>query len=158
LPKREYEVDEALLEAALPFKVMRYRKKAVKTAVVAIVRNEEGRVLLTKRAIPPYLGKWVMPGGKIDLGEPITAALKREVREEVGLDVHVEGLVDIFEITPSSEHSDHYVILYYLASPKSEDLVFNEEISEVVWADRETLSVLEITEGTRHILSKVPVS
>ncbi len=123
---------------------MRYRKKAVKTAVVAIVRNEEGRVLLTKRAIPPYLGKWVMPGGKIDHGEPITAALKREVREEVGLDVHVEGLVDIFEITPSSE--------------KSEDLVFNEEISEVVWADRETLSILEITEGTRHILSKVPVS
>jgi len=146
------------LKAALPSGIMRYRKKAIRTAVVAIVRNDEGRVLLTKRAIPPYLGKWVMPGGKIDLGEPITAALKREVREEVGLDVHVEGLVDIFEITPSSEHSDHYVILYYMVSPRSGNLVFNEEISEVIWADRETLSLLEITEGTRHILSKVLVS
>ena len=47
---------------------MRYRKKAVRTAVVAVVQNPEGSVLLTKRAIPPYMGKWVMPGGKIDLG------------------------------------------------------------------------------------------
>jgi 8-oxo-dGTP diphosphatase len=137
---------------------MRYRKKAVRTAVVAVVRDKEGRVLLTKRAIPPYLGKWVMPGGKIDPGEPITAALIREVREEVGLKVHVEGLVDIFEVTPSTEHSDHYVILYYLTSPRSGNLVLNEEISEVVWADREALSGLEITEGTRHILSKMMLS
>jgi 8-oxo-dGTP diphosphatase len=137
---------------------MRYRKKAVRTAVVAVVRDKEGRVLLTKRAIPPYLGKWVMPGGKIDPGEPITAALIREVREEVGLKVHVEGLVDIFEVTPSAEHSDHYVILYYLTSPRGGNLVLNEEISEVVWADREALSGLEITEGTRHILSKMMLS
>jgi 8-oxo-dGTP diphosphatase len=134
---------------------MRYRKKAVKTAVVAVVRDKDGRILLTKRAIPPYLGKWVMPGGKIDLGEPITAALIREVQEEVGLKVHVEGLVDIFEVTPSTEHSDHYVILYYLASPKGGKLALNEEISEIIWADSETLSDLEITEGTKHILSKM---
>lgn len=135
---------------------MRYRKKAVRTAVVAVVRNSNGAVLLTKRAIPPYMGKWVMPGGKIDLGEPITAALKREVLEEVGLEVHVEGLVDIFEIVPSDEHREHYVILYYLASPRNEDLSHNEkEISEVLWADREALNTLDISDGTRHILSKV---
>jgi len=135
---------------------MRYRKKAVRTAVVAVVKNGDGNILLTKRAIPPYLGKWVMPGGKIDLGEPITAALKREVMEEVGLDVHVEGLIDIFEIIPSNEHSEHYVILYYLVSPKSWELAPNEgEISEIVWADQDTMDRLDIPDGTRHILSKV---
>ena len=135
---------------------MRYRKKAVRTAVVAVVKNNDGSVLLTKRAIPPYLGKWVMPGGKIDLGEPITAALKREVLEEVGLEVHVEGLIDIFEIVPSNDHREHYVILYYLASPKSGDLAPNKgEISEVVWADREEVNRMDISNGTRHILSKV---
>ncbi len=135
---------------------MRYRKKEVRTAVVAVVKNPDGNVLLTKRAIPPYLGKWVMPGGKIDVGEPITAALKREVMEEVGLEVHVEGLIDIFEIVPSNEHKEHYVILYYLTSPKSGELVPNkEEISEVVWADREAVSRMDVSNGTRHILSKV---
>ena len=135
---------------------MRYRKKAVRTAVVAVVRNDAGHILLTKRAIPPYLGKWVMPGGKIDLGEPITAALKREVMEEVGLDVHVEGLVDIYEIVPGAEHREHYVILYYLATPKGGEVEPNEgEIEEVVWADREMVMSMDISDGTRHILSKV---
>lgn len=135
---------------------MRYRKKAVRTAVVAVVKNSDGAVLLTKRAIPPYLGKWVMPGGKIDMGEPITAALKREVMEEVGLDVHVEGLIDIFEIVPSDEHREHYVILYYLASPKSDGVVPNEgEISEVAWADQESLETMDLPDGTRYILTKV---
>jgi 8-oxo-dGTP diphosphatase len=135
---------------------MRYKKKAVRTAVVAVVKNPDGKVLLTKRAIPPYLGKWVMPGGKVDLGEPITSALKREVREEVGLEVHVEGLIDIYEIVPSNEHAEHYVILYYLASPKSGDLTPNEgEVSEVIWADRKAVSRMVIPDGTRHILSKV---
>ncbi|UCF31979.1 MAG: NUDIX domain-containing protein [bacterium] len=135
---------------------MRYRKKDVRTAVVAVVKDPEERVLLTRRAIPPYLGKWVMPGGKIDLGEPITAALKREVLEEVGLEIHVEGLIDIFEIVPSAEHSVHYVILYYLAVPKGGDLLPNQkEISEAVWADRSTTEKLDISNGTRHILSKV---
>jgi 8-oxo-dGTP diphosphatase len=135
---------------------MRYKKKAVRTAVVAVVKNPDGKVLLTKRAIPPYLGKWVMPGGKVDLGEPITSALKREVREEVGLEVHVEGLIDIYEIVPSNEHAEHYVILYYLASPKSGDLTPNEgEVSEVIWADRKAVSRMDIPDGTRHILSKV---
>lgn len=135
---------------------MKYRKKAVRTAVVAVVRDQEGRILLTRRAIPPYLGKWVMPGGKIDLGEPITAALKREVLEEVGLEVHVEGLVDVYEIVPSNEHLEHYVILYYLAVTRGGDLVPNSnEISEVIWADRNSLESLDIPDGTRHILSKV---
>lgn len=135
---------------------MRYRKKAVRTAVVAVVKNRHGQVLLTKRAVPPYLGKWVMPGGKIDLGEPITAALKREVKEEVGLDVHVEGLIDFFEVIPSNEHREHYVILYYLAAAGNGKLTPNEgEISEIIWADRETVRHLDIPDGTKHILSKV---
>lgn len=136
--------------------MMKYRKKSVRTAVVAVVRDREGRVLLTKRSIPPYMGKWVMPGGKIDLGEPITAALKREVLEEVGLEVHVEGLVDIFEVVNSSEHSEHYVILYYLATPRGGELVPNgHEIADVIWADRRNLDSLDIPDGTRHVLSKI---
>ncbi len=135
---------------------MKYRKKTVRTAVVAVVKDTEGRILLTRRAIPPYLGKWVMPGGKIALGEPITAALKREVFEEVGLEVHVKGLVDVYEIAPSDEHSEHYVILYYLAISKSGDLVPNtDEVSEVIWADRSMTENLDITDGTRHILSRI---
>ena len=65
--------------------------------------DDEGRVLLTRRSIPPFQDLWVMPGGKIDLGEPILEALKREVYEEVGLEIEVDGLIDVFEhLTPGS--------------------------------------------------------
>jgi hypothetical protein len=52
----------------------KFKKDYVVTSVVAVIINFAGEVLLTKRNIPPFLGQWVMPGGKIDLGEPIIQA------------------------------------------------------------------------------------
>ena len=74
----------------------RYRKEHIVTSVVAVIIDEQERVLLTRRSIPPFKDMWVMPGGKIDLGEPIATALRREVDEEVGLEVEVGSLIDVF--------------------------------------------------------------
>ena len=73
---------------------MEFKKKHVKTAVVACIIDDQERVLLTRRCIEPFCDDWVMPGGKIDHGEAILAALHREVEEEVGIKVQVEGLID----------------------------------------------------------------
>ena len=67
-----------------------------KVAVGTIIRDERGRVVLVRRAIEPGYGKWVFPGGYVDRGEEVTTAAVREAREEVGLDVELEGLVDIY--------------------------------------------------------------
>jgi 8-oxo-dGTP diphosphatase len=108
-----------------------YRKQHVVTSVVAVIVDPDDRILLTRRAVAPFLGLWVMPGGKIDLGEPILRALHREVREEVGLEVSVEGLVDVFEhLTPGSDN-DHFVILYYRCRPVTHAVVPNpHEVAE----------------------------
>ena len=58
---------------------IKYRKQHIVTSVVAVIIDDDGQVLLTRRNIPPFHGLWVMPGGKIDLGEPILKALHREV-------------------------------------------------------------------------------
>ncbi|OFW01085.1 MAG: hypothetical protein A3I61_13920 [Acidobacteria bacterium RIFCSPLOWO2_02_FULL_68_18] len=67
-----------------------------KLAVGTIITAERSRVVLVKRAIGPGYGKWVFPGGYVDRGEEIRAAAVREAREETGLDVQIDRLVNIY--------------------------------------------------------------
>lgn len=134
----------------------KFKKDHVVTSVVAVIINYAGEVLLTKRSIPPFMGQWVMPGGKIDLGEPIIRAVQREVREEVGLEVEVQSLLDVFEhVTPGEDHY-HFVILYYRCHPLSDEFNHNDdEVAEARWVARDELWQYNMPEGTRYILDKL---
>ena len=131
-----------------------YRKQHVVTSVVAAIIDDADRVLLTRRAVKPFEGLWVMPGGKIDLGEPIMSALHREVREEIGIDVVVGGLLEVFEHLAPGPDRDHFVILYYRCRPATRtDVVPNPaEVAEARWVPRGELAAYEVPEGTRFIL------
>jgi 8-oxo-dGTP diphosphatase len=133
-----------------------YRKQHIVVSVVAAIVDERDEVVLTRRSIPPFFDQWVMPGGKVGLGEPIVRALHREVREEVGIDVVVEALVDIFEHLTPGPDNDHFVILYYKCKPLRRDLLPNEaEVSEARWVPRAELPRYVMPDGTRHILGKL---
>ncbi len=133
-----------------------FKKAHIVTSVVAVIIDAEDRVLLTKRSIPPFQHMWVMPGGKIDLGEPIIEALHREVMEEVGLEVEVEELIDVFEHLTPGEENDHFIILYYRCRPLYCAINHNaEEVAEAHWVPRAELSSYKMPDGTRFILGKI---
>jgi ADP-ribose pyrophosphatase YjhB (NUDIX family) len=67
-----------------------------KLAVGAIVTDNHGRIVLVRRAIEPGYGKWVFPGGYVDRGEEVQLAAVREAREETGLEIHIERLLNIY--------------------------------------------------------------
>ena len=67
-----------------------------KVAVGTIIRDERSHIVLVRRAIEPGYGKWVFPGGYVDRGEEVRAAAIREAREETGLEVRIDGLVNIY--------------------------------------------------------------
>ena len=135
---------------------MEFIKQHIKTSVVACIIDEQNRVLLTRRCIEPFCGQWVMPGGKIDHGEPLLEALHREVREEVGLDVHIDGLLDVYEHVSIGVKSDHYVILYYRAHPITLELTPNQgEVTEALWVGAKNFIRYNMTPGTRHILAQL---
>lgn len=134
----------------------RFKKDQIITSVVAVILNSDGAVLLTRRSIPPFQDEWVMPGGKINLGEPIITALQREVREEVGLDVAVEEMVDVFEHVTPGEDNYHFVILYYRCRPLSCDISHNHhEVAEACWVSEAELPNYPMPAGTRFILGKI---
>ncbi len=62
--------------------------------VAAVIRGDDGRVLLARRPPGgPHGGLWEFPGGKVEPGEAPEAALVREIREELGVEVAVEGRI-----------------------------------------------------------------
>lgn len=135
---------------------MDFKKSSIKTCVVGCIIDDQNRVLLTRRCIEPFCGQWVMPGGKIDHGEPLLNALHREVREEVGIEVHVDGLLDVYEHVGHGEARDHYVILYYRAHPLSLELQPNgAEVTEALWVPAGELGDYDMTPGSRHILARI---
>ena len=135
---------------------MDFKKKSIKTSVVACIIDEQQRVLLTRRCIEPFCGQWVMPGGKVDHGEPLLEALHREVHEEVGIKVHIDGLLDVYEHVAVGDNQDHYVILYYRAHPLTVELLPNHsEVTKADWVPANQLMKYNMTPGTRHILAQV---
>lgn len=135
---------------------MDFEKQAIKTAVVGCIIDAEKRVLLARRKVEPFGGQWVMPGGKIEHGESIVAALHREVCEEVGIDIRIDGLIDVFEHIGVGDGDEHYVILYYRAHPLSLELTPDgSECSEARWVPEQLLHDYDLPPGARHILARV---
>jgi len=106
-------------------------------AVGAVVVNE-GRVLLVRRGTEPMLGRWSLPGGLVEVGETLTDAIVREVREETGLIVEPISLIELLDRI--HRHEDrvrfHYVIADYLCLVVSGDPLAASDATEVRWVER----------------------
>jgi ADP-ribose pyrophosphatase YjhB (NUDIX family) len=93
-----------------------------KIAVGTIIRVASGRIVLVKRAIEPGYGRWVFPGGYVDRGEEITLAALREAKEEAGLDVRLDHLINIYSYAGRAP-----VIVVYAATMISGELAVDDE-------------------------------
>ena len=98
-------------------------KVAVGTIITA--GSGDNRIVLVRRAIEPGYGLWVFPGGYVDRGEEVTAAARREAREEAGLEVRLDGLVNIYSYAERP-----LIIIVYSATWIGGELCTDEECLE----------------------------
>jgi ADP-ribose pyrophosphatase YjhB (NUDIX family) len=126
-------------------------------AVGAIVFDAAGRVLLVRRGKPPGVGLWTVPGGRVELGEALTAAVEREVLEETGVRVTCGALVEVVErITTEGDATWHYVILDYLAhaDPQAATATHGDDAADARWFAIDELDAAPLTEGLLPVIDK----
>jgi ADP-ribose pyrophosphatase YjhB (NUDIX family) len=108
--------------------------------VGAVIVDDAGRVLLIRRGGEPLKGHWSLPGGLLELGESLTNGVKREVREETGLEVEPLELIELIDrIHREGERVRyHYVIADYLChiSIGSGELQADSDADAARWVER----------------------
>ncbi len=120
----------------------------------AIVRD--GKVLVVRRARKPALNLYTLPGGGVEIGETLSEAVVREVREETGLDVEPVALAGEREVIVRDAQGRvqrHFVILCFAARWVSGEPVLNEELDDARWLDPADLKGLRTTEGLADIVA-----
>jgi len=122
--------------------------------VGALIFNPEGKLFLTKSH--KWRGKYVVPGGHIELGERIEDALIREIKEETNLDVHdVEFLAfQEFIFDDAFWRKRHFIFFDHVCRTDSMDVRLNFEAEEYVWVSLEDALELPIEPYTRVAIQK----
>jgi mutator protein MutT len=114
----------------------------------------DGRVLLIRRGKQPLYGRWVVPGGTVELGEPLEQALVREMREETGLEVEPVELLTVFDRIErdGTRVLYHYVIADYLCRLLRGEARAGSDALEVAWAAPGELDQYDLPAKAREVV------
>ena len=125
---------------------------------VGVVVVRDSRILLVRRGQEPSKGLWSVPGGLIELGETIEEAAQREVREETGIRVRIERLLDVADNIVRDDQGKtrfHYVLVDYVAHPVTTPLKASSDASEARWVQLEDLKNYPMTRGALKLMRKI---
>jgi nucleoside triphosphatase len=133
---------------------MNETRKYPEPTVGGLILNRRGQILLTESN--KWLDHFTLPGGHIELGETIEEALKREVKEEVGLEVNPIRFLLMQEAIFSEEFykPKHFIFLDYLCEAITFTVKVDEdEIQDFVWVDPEKSLKINLDSFTRKTIA-----
>ena len=109
---------------------------------------DRDRALLIRRGSEPLKGEWSIPGGMLELGEKLADAVRRELKEETGLDVEPLECLLVFDriMREGMRVKYHYVIVDYLCRRKRGRLHPASDVIDARWVRREDLSNYHLTD------------
>src|SRR4051794_4672428 len=100
----------------------------------AVVEDGEGRILLARRAVEPYRGCWDIPGGYLLEGEHPLDGVRRELREETGLEIELERFLGAFmDVYGDAPDANATLNLFWSARVAAGEPVAADDVSELRW-------------------------
>lgn len=125
---------------------------------------DRGRTVLIRRGTEPLLGQWSIPGGIIEIGETLEEAVRRELREETGLEVRVLELIELFDriylenggsgAKDKKKPRYHFVIADYLCELAGGEPRAGSDVTDLAFAREDELSKFHLTEKATSVLKK----
>lgn len=116
------------------------------------------RVLLVRRAHPPLQGEWSLPGGGVEVGETLEAAVVREVREETGIAVTVGPVIEVLDRIHREADGRveyHFVIVDYLCAPAGRTVPASaSDAADARWVREADLEAYHLTEKAQQVIAK----
>ncbi|MGH9693460.1 MAG: NUDIX hydrolase [Bryobacteraceae bacterium] len=116
----------------------------------AIFRGDQ--ILLVRRARSAGKGYYSLPGGRVEYGESLHAALHREIREETALVIDIIGLAGWREVVPETSGLGHYLIMSFAARWTAGEPVLNDELDDARWLSPDALGDLKVTAGLPEVI------
>src|SRR3989454_4310206 len=123
--------------------------------VGALIVNNQGKILLAKSH--KWFNRYTLPGGHIEVGETMVDAVKREVKEEVGLDVEVVNMLLIQEaiFAPEFYKKKHFIFIdFYCKSKDQQGKLDQDEIQDYIWVYPGAAYNLKLDSFTRKTLDR----
>ena len=127
-------------------------------AVGAIIQDDRGKVLLVKHKKERggyWQGKWICPGGELELGEQIVDGIRREVKEETNLEIELLTPLIPFDriVKTAKETSLHVIYIDYIARLVGGELKVGSDIGEALWIEKENIPKIwqELHEDTQRL-------
>jgi 8-oxo-dGTP diphosphatase len=125
--------------------------------VSTLVRRGDS-ILLVRRGNPPLSDIWAFPGGRVEFGESLAAAAAREVAEETGITVRIDGPIDHAEVLIRNDAGAverHYVLIVFTGAWQAGEPVAGDDAAEARWVDAADLDRFQKTPDTGRILDRI---
>jgi len=125
---------------------------------VGAIVIREGKILLIKRAVPPGVGKWSIPGGLVEVGETLSQACVRETEEETGVKIEVLELINVFDIIDRDDAGRtkyHYVLIGFLARPVGGSEKMSSECTEMKWVPHTEAKAMDLTRTAKRAIDEL---
>ena len=131
----------------------------MKTRVVAAtVIEKQGRFLFGRKGkdVPPYPNKWLILGGGMREGESIHEALRREIREEAGIEIDDIEPLGFDEDTGIRKGEEvHFIFLQFMSRWKSGEPRPGDDIFELKWADKSDIPGIDFSKPTVKLFRRI---
>lgn len=129
-------------------------RKKPRIIVSAVIQNGN-KVLLTKEILESG-EKWIMPGGGVEFGENLVEAVKREIKEELGMDIEVGKLLGHREAI-YTQYNYHTVIFFFLAKPLGNFILSEKQVLSANYFSTKETQDLDLVDTARWAIEQLNI-